>query len=73
MRNGFNLLIRDHMGLIDEKTEGRKSQESSATVQICPALCDTALDHCPAQSKSTKVSSHAAFFKETIYPKIIQR
>jgi hypothetical protein len=55
------------MGLIDEKkTEGRKSPESSAMwhsagQKICIAL-----------SKSTKVSSHAAFFKETIYQKITQ-
>jgi hypothetical protein len=33
-RKGFSLLIRDPMGLIAEKNEGRKSQESCATVPL---------------------------------------
>jgi hypothetical protein len=51
MRNGFSLLIRDHMGLIDEKKRRAENLENlvqQSFKQKCPPICDIALDHCPA-------------------------
>jgi hypothetical protein len=50
------------MGLIDKKKNNSPAQCRIALAQNCIAL-----------SKLIKVSSHAAFFKETIYQKIVHR